>query len=336
VMENWGDGDRLADLFAPNTTRLQRRLYGTFARASASPGMAAALVEAIRHSDVSGALGSVTVPTLVLHRRNDRAIPAVASEEIAAGIEGARLTVLEGEDHVPWMGDCDTTIGEIERFLTGARRTREPDRVLATVLFTDIVGSTQRAAELGDTAWRALLERYEALVRDRVEGFNGRVVKSLGDGTLATFDGPARAVRCARTLCDDVAELGLELRAGVHTGELETLGEDVGGMAVHIGARVGALAGAGEVLVSSTVKDLVTGSELFFVERGEHELKGVPGRWRVFELGEERRAGDRREPLGAPQDHMTLGDRVTVRMASRAPGAARALGRLAARGRARA
>ena len=334
VIEHWGDGERLASLFAPGTTRLQRRLYGTFARASASPGMARALVEAIKQCDVTAALGSVTTPTLILQRRGDRAVTPTAAADMAEAIDGARLTVLDGDDHVPWVGDYEAVIAEVESFLTGARRLREPDRVLASVLFTDIVGSTERAADLGDAAWRALLEQYETVVQDRVGEFGGRVVKSLGDGTLATFDGPARAVRCARSLCDEVEQLGIGLRAGVHTGELERLGDDIGGMAVHIGARVGALAGAGEVLVSSTVKDLVIGSELYFEDRGEHDLKGVPGRWRVYALGDERREVRRHAPLGAAEDHMKLADRVAVQMAARAPGAARRIGRLAARRRA--
>ena len=203
----------------------------------------------------------------------------------------------------------------------------EPDRALATVLFTDIVGSTDRAASIGDSAWRQLLERHDALTREHVASYSGRVVKSLGDGMLATFDGPARAVRCAEALTKDVAELGISLRAGVHTGEVEIIDDDVGGMAVHLGARVSAKAGAGEVLVSSTVRDLVVGSDLCFSEAGEHELKGIPGSWRLFRLETD---GVQRPVLAPASDYMKRRDRVAVAMARRAPGAMRFAGRLAA------
>ena len=330
VIEHWGDGDRLADIFAPGANRVQRRLYGTFARAAASPGMAAAVLTALEEIDVTAALGSITAPTLVMHRTGDLAIPCASGRAIAEAVAGGRFVELSGEDHVPWLGDTDAIVGEVESFLTGARRAREPDRMLATVLFTDICGSTQRAAELGDAAWRELLVRHDAIVREHVERFGGRVVKSLGDGVLATFDGPARGVRCARMLCEAVRDLGIEIRAGLHTGELEVFGDDVGGMAVHLGARVSALAGPGEVLVSSTVKDLVVGSELFFEERGEHELKGVPGRWRIHALGDERRTVTRDEPLGPARDHMRMSDKIAVRLAGRAPTAMRAMARLGA------
>jgi class 3 adenylate cyclase len=201
---------------------------------------------------------------------------------MADRIERAKLVEFPGEDHLWWFGDQDSIVDEIEEFLTGARHAPEPDRVLSTVLFTDIVGSTERAAALGDSDWRALLERHDALVRRELDAHRGREVKSTGDGFLATFDGPARGIRCAQGIAEGVRPLGIEVRAGLHTGECEVLGDDVGGIAVHTGARVSAKAGAGEVLVSQTVKDLVAGSGIEFDDRGEHELKGVPGDWRLF------------------------------------------------------
>jgi class 3 adenylate cyclase len=189
---------------------------------------------------------------------------------------------LPGIDHLPWAGDTEAVLGEIEEFLTGARSAPEPDRVLATVMFADIVGSTARAAELGDARWRELLAAYEAAVRRELARFRGREVKMLGDGCLATFDGPARAIRCARAIADSAGAIGLEVRIGVHSGEIELMDNDVGGIAVHIAARVGALASSGEVLVSGTVKDLVAGSGIAFVDRGVQRLKGVPDEWRLF------------------------------------------------------
>ena len=216
---------------------------------------------------------------------------------------------------------------EIASFLTGSRTAGEPDRALATVLFTDIVNSTEIAARMGDREWRDLLERHDDLCREYVKSYDGRVVKSLGDGMLAVFSGPARGVRCAQALSADVDELGIALRAGLHTGEVEIIGEDVGGMAVHLGARVSAKAKAGEVLVSSTVRDLVVGSDLRFTEHGEHELKGIPGSWRLFRLQSD---DDRPRPLEPAAYHMKLRDRAAVEVARRAPRAMRFAGRLAA------
>jgi len=207
-----------------------------------------------------------------------------AGRQLAARIPGAKYVELPGADHLPWVGDPDAILDEIEEFLTGARPTIEPDRVLATVLFTDIVGSTERLAQVGDRRWRELLGAHHAIVRRELERFRGHEVNTAGDGFLATFDGPARAVRCAGAIRDAVRSVGLEVRAGVHTGEIELMGDDVGGIAVHIGARVAAGAGPGEILVSSTVKDLVAGSGLVFEDRGAHALKGVPGEWRLFRV----------------------------------------------------
>jgi class 3 adenylate cyclase len=232
--------------------------------------------------DIRHILPAIRVPTLVLYRSGDRLLPAGAARYVTAHVPGAKLVELPGEDHLPWVGDQDAILDEIEEFLTGVRRGPEPDRVLATVLFTDIVGSTERAATLGDRRWRDLLEAHHGLIRRELDHNRGREVDTTGDGFLAVFDGPARAVRCAAASVGAVRELGLEIRAGVHTGEVEMIGANVGGIAVHIGARVAALAQPGEVLVSSTLKDLVAGSGIAFEDRGAYVLKGVPGEWRVF------------------------------------------------------
>jgi class 3 adenylate cyclase len=333
VLDDWGNGDVLAEVFAPSATTSQRRLYGTFQRAAASPRMARAVIESMGQVDVTGALPALSAPTIVLHRTGDRAIPVKAGRDTAAGIEGARFVELSGEDHVPWYGDVDALLDEVESFLTGARPVRAPTRELATVLFTDIAGSTERAAALGDTAWRALLARHDELAAACVGEYGGRVVKSLGDGMLATFHGPAQAVRCARAICDQVGPLGIEVRAGLHAGEVENIGGDLGGLAVHIGARVSAMAAPGEVLVSSTVKDLVVGSELRFEDRGEHALKGVPGQWRVHAVTDAVDAADRGPALDSSDAHMTLGDRALVAMVRRAPRAMRTAARLSGRRR---
>jgi class 3 adenylate cyclase len=222
------------------------------------------------------------VPTLVLHRRGDRVVNRRAGQELAASIPGARYLELPGIDHLPWAGDQDIELGEIEEFLTGARSAPEPDRVLATVMFTDVVGSTQRAAQLGDSSWRDLLETLDGAVRRELARFRGREVKTMGDGFLATFDGPARAIRCGQAIVEAARALGVQVRIGLHCGEVELIDDDIGGIAVHIAARVGALAGAGEVLVSSTVKDLVAGSGMAFADRGAQRLKGIADEWRLF------------------------------------------------------
>jgi class 3 adenylate cyclase len=234
------------------------------------------------HGDVRPLLPAIQAPTLVLYRRGDRWTGKPYAEYLAENIAGARLTELPGDDNLIFVGDSDADLGEIEEFLTGTRHAPVSDRVLATVLFTDIVGSTQRAAELGDRRWRALLDAHDRTVRRQLERFRGREVSTSGDSFLATFDGPGRAIECACAIRDAVPALGLEVRAGLHTGEIEVRGDDVAGMAVHLGARVAALAGASEVLASSTVKDLVVGSGISFRDQGEHELKGVPGLWRIY------------------------------------------------------
>lgn len=259
-----------------------RSRWARFLRMGASPGVATALYRMNMEIDVRPVLASIRVPTLVLHRTGDRMIDVHLGRYLAEHIPGARLVELPGADHLAWVGDVDALADETQEFLTGARPAPEADRILATVLFTDIVGSTERAAALGDRPWRDLLARFHEAARREIARFRGHEVDSAGDGLFATFDGPARAVRCALALGDAVRPLGLELRTGLHTGECERLGEKVSGIAVHTGARVAALAGAGEVWVSSTVRDLVHGSGLRFAERGTHELKGIPGAWRLY------------------------------------------------------
>jgi class 3 adenylate cyclase len=233
--------------------------------------------------DVRAVLPSIRVPTLVLHRTGDKFIDIRHSQYLAEHIPGARYVELEGTETLAFSGDGASELDEIEEFLTGARHIPDPERILATVMFSDIVDSTQRAADLGDRRWRETLQLIEAAVGRELQRFRGRAVKTMGDGFLATFDGPARGIRCATAIRDIArSQFDLEVRSGLHTGEIEVMGDDVGGLAVHIGARVGAIAGPGEVLVSGTVKDLVVGSEIPFEDRGERELKGVPGEWRLW------------------------------------------------------
>jgi class 3 adenylate cyclase len=253
-----------------------------YRRAGVSPDGIRSIYETFLDIDVRDVLPAITVPTLVLHRHGDRVVNWRAAEWMASQIPGARYVELPGQDHIPWAGDTEAVIEEVREFLTGVRVAPEPDRVLATVMFTDVVGSTERASALGDSAWKNLLDAHDAAVRQQLEAFRGREVKTMGDGFLATFDGPARAIRCACAIRNAAAPLGLEVRIGLHAGEIELRGDDIGGVAVHIGQRVSALAGPSEIVVSSTVKDLVAGSGIEFGDRGEHELKGIPGAWRVF------------------------------------------------------
>jgi len=254
----------------------------SYLRRSATPAAAAALLRMNTQIDIRNVLPTIHVPTLVLQRTDDREVHVDEGRWIASRIPGARFVELAGPDHLPWVGDQDLVLDEIEEFLTGVRPAPEADRVLATVLFTDIVGSTENAARLGDRQWRHVLEQHLRDVRRELDRWRGREVDTSGDGFFATFDGPARAIRCGLAVAAAAREHGLEVRAGVHTGECELLGDKVAGIAVHTGARVAALADGGEVLVSQTVKDLVAGSGLEFDERGEHEFKGVPGTWRVY------------------------------------------------------
>jgi class 3 adenylate cyclase len=283
VHREWG-GPVGVDLWAPNLEgdATFERWWSRLLRQGTSPSGAADLMDLYREMDVRQVLPAIDVPSLVIHRGGDRLVRAEHGRYLAEYIPGAHYVELPGEDHLWGVGDEDALLDEVEEFLVGSRRGSEPERALATVLFTDIVGSTERAAALGDRGWRQLLERHDAAVRHQLGLHRGREVKTMGDGFLATFDGPARAIRCARALQGEVERLGLEVRAGIHTGEVELIGDDVGGMAVNIGARIGALAGPGEVLVSSTVRELVVGSGLEFADRGMQTLKGAPGEWRLF------------------------------------------------------
>ncbi len=285
VQRDWGGDVDMSDL-APSLAHDDgfRRRLSTYLRLSASPGAALALARMNTDIDVRDVLPAIRVPTLILHRRGDLDANIEEGRYIAARIPGAKFLELPGPDHLPWAGDQGEVVDEIEEFLTGIRPSPEPDRVLATVLFTDIVGSTERAASLGDKAWRDLLDQHHALVRRELAHFRGKEIDTAGDGFFATFDGPGRAVRCAVAIRDRLRESGLDVRAGVHTGECERMGDKIGGLAVHIGSRVAALADAGEVLASSTVKDLVAGSGIVFEDRGAHLLKGIPGEWRVFQV----------------------------------------------------
>jgi class 3 adenylate cyclase len=243
--------------------------------------MANDLIQAIAHHDARAALPLIRAPTLVLHRR-DEFIPIEQARYLAEHVQGARLVELKGSDHLPWIGDADAVTDLVEEFVTGARPVHKPDRVLATVLFTDIVGSTERAARVGDDEWRGVLADHDALVRNELDRHEGREVKHIGDGFLATFSGPARAVRCACAIRDGANRLGLQVRAGLHTGECELSGEDVRGVAVHIGARVADLARPEEVLASRTVRDLLFGADIELTDRGEHILKGIPSPWELY------------------------------------------------------
>jgi class 3 adenylate cyclase len=283
IHREWG-GPAGMDLWAPSVAGDPsfERWWSRLLRQGTSPSGAADLMDLYREIDVRPALPAIDVPTLVIHRAGDKLVPAFHGHYLAEGIPSARYVELEGDDHLWVIGDQDAILDEAEEFLVGSRGAAESERALATVLFTDIVSSTEKAAALGDRGWRQLLERHDAAVRHQLALHRGREVKTMGDGFLATFDGPARAIRCATALQGEVAGLGIEVRAGIHTGEVELIGDDVGGMAVNIGARIGALAGAGEVLVSSTVRELVVGSGLEFADRGVQTLKGAPGEWRLF------------------------------------------------------
>lgn len=281
----WGQGATI-EIFSPSMagdTRA-REFQARFERQAASPMRVQQLFQMFVDTDVREALPLIQAPTLVLHRRHDRAVNYRAARWLAEQIEGSRYTELEGEDHFPWVGDSNAPLEAIEEFLTGVRPGPAPERVLATVLFTDIVDSTRLATELGDRRWRELLEEHQSLVRDRLQRFEGREIKTTGDGFLAVFDGPTRAAECARAIAADMPALGIEVRAGLHTGEVELIGDDVGGIAVHVAARIAALAGAREVFASRTVRDLAVGSAVAFDSAGRHTLKGVPDEWEVYSV----------------------------------------------------
>jgi pimeloyl-ACP methyl ester carboxylesterase len=288
LLEGWGTANSLRAFVSQEEARdphLQE-WWARLLRGGGSPATARGLTDAYEQLDVRAVLPMIKAPTLVLWRKGDGLIPPQLSKTLVEGIPDARGVELEGAAHLFIAGDQDALLGEVEQFLTGARAAPKSERVLATVLFTDIIGSTEQASSLGDRRWREVLSEHNRLAETEVEAERGRLVKSIGDGMLAAFDGPARAISAAQALRDRLAPLGLQIRAGVHTGECEQLGEDLGGIAVHIGARVSSQAGAGEVLVSQTVRDLVVGSGLEFEDRGVRELKGVPGEWRLFAVND--------------------------------------------------
>ena len=285
LVTHWGEGILLR-LNAPSR-RDDKAFLNWFARierAAASPGSIRALMSANYDIDVRHLLAAIRVPTLILHRSGDKLVPAAAGRYLSENIPGAKYVELQGSDHMVLDQETQDIIADqIEEFITGARsHLDEPDRMLATIMFTDIARSTEHAVSMGDARWRELLVEYYAVMRKELTAFRGREINTVGDGALVTFDGPARAIRCARSLRENLRRLGLEVRAGLHTGECELISGDVAGIAVHIAARVAAIAKPDEVLVSSTVKDLVAGSGIQFADRGVHTLKGVPGEWRVF------------------------------------------------------
>jgi pimeloyl-ACP methyl ester carboxylesterase/class 3 adenylate cyclase len=282
VVANWGSGQMVKRAFGATEEVLP--VLGRFERMCCSPGAFKALMLMNRCIDVAPILQNVRVPTLILHSRADANVPVSEGQKLAAKIPGARYIEYEGLPHFCFTRDCEQLIGDIEEFVTGHRPevAEEADRVLATVLFTDIVNSTSRAIEIGDRRWRELLDTHDRLARQTVERHRGKLVKSTGDGILAIFDGPGRGVRCALALGTAAGQIGLPLRAGLHTGEIEVRGGDVGGIAVHVAARVMGQSGVDEVLVSRVVTDLVAGAGLKFVERGSFDLKGIPGSWDLF------------------------------------------------------
>lgn len=279
----WGGPVEL-DSLAPSVADDEsfKKWFTAYGRLSVSPAAAVALATMNTYIDIRNILSSIHVPTLVIHRTGDRDVNIGNGRYLAENISGAKLVELPGDDHIPWVGDSDAILDEVEEFLTGIRPTHLADRVLATILFTDIVDSTSNANRLGDEQWKALLLKHNQLIRKELTRFGGHEVKTTGDGFLATFDGPARAVRCACAIRDIVQHLGISVRAGLHTGECELMGDDIGGVSVHIAARVAGEAKANEVLVSSTVRDLVPGSGIQFSERGAHSLKGIEGNWSLF------------------------------------------------------
>ena len=283
---DWGSGAHALGMSAIAKDERLRRWAGRLERLAASPGTAMAFARMHSEIDVRAVLPSIQAPTLVMHRPGDKNVDIRHSRYLAEHIPGARMIELPGVHTLPFGPGQDELVAEIEEFLTGTRHAPDPERVLATVMFSDIVDSTSRAAELGDRSWRELLQSLTGVVGRELETFRGRAVKTMGDGFLATFDGPARAIRCATAIRDAAQELfALDTRTGLHTGEVEVMGDDVGGLAVHIAARVIGKAAPGEVVVSGTVKDLVVGSGIPFEDRGEHELRGVPDRWRLWAVG---------------------------------------------------
>jgi pimeloyl-ACP methyl ester carboxylesterase len=284
IAQSWGRVNLARATAGPADDRRYQEWNATAGRLGASPGAAIALLRMTAENDVRHVLPAIRVPTLVVNRIGDPLARIEGARLMAEQIPGAKFVELPGDAHAIWVGDADSVLDEIEEFVTGTRPATEPDRVLATVLFTDIVGSTAQAAALGDQCWHDLLRDHHTAVRRELARFRGREIHTTGDGFLATFDGPARAIRCATAIVAAVHRLGIEVRAGLHTGEVELMDDDIGGIAVHIGARIADQATAGEVLVSSTVKDLVAGSGVVFVDRGARALRGVPDQWHLFSV----------------------------------------------------
>ena len=334
VRSRWGSGATLS-ITAPSVSGRFRQL-AMFERMCASPGMARVSLEAAFRIDVRPILPTITVPTLVIHAREDLVVPVQAGRYLADHIPGARYLEVDSADHLPWFSDPDRILTEIEEFLTGSHASpAQAHRALRTVLFTDIVASTQHAAATGDERWRAVLQRFREITADLTQRFGGTVVKSTGDGHLVTFDLPTQAIRCAEALRTDAETLGIQIRAGIHTGECELLDADIGGLAVHIAARICGQAGAGEILVSRTVRDLVVGSGTGFEDRGGVELRGVPGTWQLLAVNRHGpRAGSAEAelvstPTPGPRTAMRRSDRAVAAMARRTPWILRGVARLA-------
>ena len=283
VDESWGTGVT-ARIFAPSRANDEAfvQSWARFERRAVSKGAMRKILGMISDTDVRRVLPSISVPTLVVHRTGDQATRVEGGRYLAEHIPGARIVEVPGRDHFPWVGDTEAILEEVEQFVTGTRRGAEPDRILATVLFIDIVDSTHHLAEWGDRRWRELLGQFYSILRENLEQSRGREIDTTGDGLFAAFDGPARAIRCACRASKAIGSLGIAIRAGLHTGECDVIGDKVSGIAVHVGARVCATAGPNEVLVSSTVKDLVAGSGLRFEDRGFQALKGIPDEWRLY------------------------------------------------------
>lgn len=285
IETGWGKGGA-AEIFAPSLADDDafRAWFARYRRMGASPRRAVEGMRVVFETDVREVVSQIHLPTLIVHRSGDLHVRVGHGRDLADRIPDAEYVELDGSDHLPWIGDANAVLGEIEQFVAGQRSAIEEDRILATVVFTDIVGSTERAVALGDERWARLLDDHDRATRRQLARFRGREVNTTGDGFLIAFDGPTRAVRCAAAIRDAARAIGVEVRAGVHTGECVARGDDLGGVAIHIAARVGALAGAGEVFVSQTVKDLVGGSGIELVDRGAHSLKGVPGEWGIYEV----------------------------------------------------
>jgi pimeloyl-ACP methyl ester carboxylesterase len=281
--QEWGSGADV-EILAPSADERFRDWWSRYLRMSASPGAAVALGRMNTAIDIRQLLSAIRVPTLILHRTGDRDIDVRGSRWMAGQIAGAKYVELPGDDHLPWVGGQDGILDEVEEFLTGVRRGPDPDRVLATILFTDIIDSTQRASELGDRGWRDLLEQHHRVVRAELERYRGREIDNAGDGFCASFDGPARAIRCALAIREDLHRIGLDVRAGIHTGECEVLHDKLAGVAIHVAARIAASGGRGEVRVSGTVCDLVAGSGIAFQHLGPTALKGLPGVWQLLKV----------------------------------------------------